>query len=143
MQPYRFRLERVLHWQRRVWDAEQRQLEQAFAALAESRERLAQLASYSAVAEQQFLKQTAMAPADLRALAEDRRKTKAERLRLERQVNQEQIEIARQQERVMRERSKLEALEKLRARSWSAHQLAEEKELEALGLESHLAAHFK
>jgi hypothetical protein len=143
MQPFHFRLDRVLHWQRRTWHGEKDKLEQLAAALLETRGRQAQLVARSARTEREFLEEPHIAPADLKALAEFRRQQQVEEARMGREMNDRQAAVARQRERLVAERRKLEALEKLRARAWSEYQMELDKELEALALESHMAARFR
>jgi hypothetical protein len=139
MAVFRFRLQRVLGWQERVCRMEDERLRQRFAELAATQERLAQLALSSARVERDLLAQRQMAAADLAALAEFRKHAASMRQALARERVERGKAIAAQQEKVRAERRKLKVLEKLRERAWSEHTREEERQLETLGLETHLA----
>ena len=139
MQRFRFRLQRILDWQQRVCQMEEEQLRQRLAEAAETQEKLAQLAAGSVAIEQEFLSQPRLAPADLKALAEFRRKTVAERRVLGSEQAARQAAVTVQRDKLRAEKRTLQVYEKLRERAHAEYVLAVDRELEALGLESYLS----
>ncbi|HUI79900.1 MAG TPA: hypothetical protein VLY24_18365 [Bryobacteraceae bacterium] len=139
MQPFRFRLQRVLDWQQKVCQAEEEKLRLRILEVAHSQEKLAKLAARSVAMEQEFLARRAMIPADLKAFAEFRRSTVKERQELVREQEKREKLLAEQRQKLLTERRKLQVFEKLRERAWSEHRAAEDREIEALGLESYLS----
>ena len=139
MQRFRFRLQRILDWQQRVCQVEEEQLRQRLAEAAETGEKLAQLAAGSVAIEQEFLSQPRLAPADLKALAEFRRKTVAERRVLGSEQAARQAAVTVQRDKLRAEKRTLQVYEKLRERAHVEYVLAVDRELEALGLESYLS----
>jgi flagellar export protein FliJ len=136
---FRFRLQRILDWQQRVCQMEEEQLRQGLAGVAETQEKLAQLAAKSVAIEQEFLSQPRLAPADLKALAEFRRKTVTERRLLGNEEAARQAAVTVQREKLLAEKRALQVYEKLRERAHAEYALAADRELEALGLESYLS----
>jgi hypothetical protein len=139
VQRFRFRLQRILEWQQRVCQMEEEQLRQRLAEAAETQEKLAQLAAGSVAIEQEFLSQPRLAPADLKALAEFRRKTVAERRVLGSEQAARQAAVTVQRDKLRAEKRTLQVYEKLRERAHVEYVLAVDRELEALGLESYLS----
>jgi flagellar export protein FliJ len=143
MTSFRFRLQRVLDWQQKVCQAEEEKLRMRLLEVAYCQEKLAQLAAQSVAMEHEFLDQPAMLPRDLKAFAEFRRNTVKERRELLGEQQKRETLLAEQRQRLLSERRRLQVFEKLRERAWSAHTAAADRELEALGLESYLAALIK
>lgn len=141
MTRFRFRLQRILDWQQRVYQMEDEKLRQRLAEAAATQEKLAELAAKSLAIEQEFLHEPQIAAADLKALAEFRRKTNGERHRLGKDLAARQGAVAEQREKLLLEKRKLQVYERLRLKALAAHTQAADRELEALGLESFLA-HF-
>jgi flagellar export protein FliJ len=139
VQRFRFRLQRILDWQQRVCQMEEEQLRQRLAEAAETQEKLSQLAASSVAIEQEFLNQPRLAPADLKALAEFRRKTVAERRRLGSEQATRQAAVTAQREKLRAGKRTLHVYEKLRERAHTEYALAADRELETLGLESYLS----
>jgi hypothetical protein len=139
VQRFRFRLQRILDWQRKVCQMEEEQLRQRLAEAAETHEKLAQLAVKSAAIEQECLNQERLAPADLKALAEFRRKTVTQRRLLGSEQAARQAAVTVQGDKLRTEKKTLQIYEKLRERGHSEYVLAADRELEALGLESYLS----
>ena len=104
MPRFRFRLQRILEWQQRVCQIEEEQLRQRLAEAAATQEKLAQLTAKSVAIEQEFLNQPRLAPADLKALAEFRRKTVAERRLLGNEQAARQAAVAEQREKLRAEK---------------------------------------
>jgi flagellar biosynthesis chaperone FliJ len=136
---FRFRLQRILDWQQRVCQLEEEQLRQRLAEAAETQEKLAQLAANSVAIEEEFFAQPRLAPADLKALAEFRRKTVAERRLLGSEQGTRQAAVTVQREKLLAEKRTLQVYEKLRERAHAEYARATDRELEALGLESYLS----
>jgi flagellar export protein FliJ len=139
MQRFHFRLERVLNWQGRVCRIEEEKLRQAAAEVAETDEKLAQLAAQRAGIEQEFCTQALLAPPDLRALAEYRKKAVGDRQTLEQERRTREAAVGVQREKVLAERRKLEVIEKLRERALQEYILEADREMEALSHESYVA----
>ena len=138
MQPFRFRLQRILDWQAKVCQAEEEKLRLCLAELARSEQVLAQLAAQTVTVEREFLAQADFAPLDLKALAEFRRRTTLDRVRLLNEQGKVKQALAAQREKWLAERRRLEILDKLRERAKAAYTAALDKELETLALESYL-----
>ena len=139
MQPFRFRLQRVLDWQQKVCQIEEEKLSRAISEAAEIEHRLSRLAANRAAVEQEFVTRSGFAPADLKALAEFRRKATTDRRALEGELAKRRSAVTAQREQLMRERRRLRAFEKLRERARAEYTVAAEREWEALSLESYLA----
>lgn len=139
MQQFRFRLERVLQWQQRICRLEEEKLRQAAAYAAEADEKLAGLAAQRVAIEQEFSNQATLAPADLQALGEYRRRAVVTRLSLERERETRRAALAAQREKLLAERRKMEVIEKLRERALQEHTRAADREAEALSHESYLS----
>jgi flagellar export protein FliJ len=139
MQRFRFRLQRVLDWQQRACHLEQEKLKRCLADVAETEEKLAQLDTRSIVIEQEFAQSRTIVPADLKALAEFRRKTAGDRNALGRERERQLGLLSAQRETFVSENRRLQMLEKLRERALEQHTLAADRELEALSLESYLS----
>ena len=139
MQPFRFRLQRVLEWQQKVCQTEEEKLRLRMLEAVQCQEMLAKLAARSVAIEQEFLGLRVMAPLDLKAFAEFRRTTVKERRELVQEQRKREALVTEQRNKLIAERRKLQVFEKLRERAWTEHRAEEDRELEALGLESYLA----
>lgn len=139
MLSFRFRLQRILDWQQRVCQMEEEQLRQRLAEAAGTQEKLAQLSAKSVAIEEEFFNQPRLAPADLKALAEFRRKTVSERRLLGSEQAAQQAAVTAQRDKLRAEKRTLQVYEKLRERAHAEYTLAADRELEALGLESYLS----
>jgi flagellar export protein FliJ len=139
MQPFRFRLQRILQWQQRVCRIEEDKFSACFADVAESENKLARLVAERVAIEEEFAVQAAMAPSDLRALAAFRRKTVLDQQALEQERRKRQAALDAQRQKLLSERRRLQVIEKLRARALEDYTHAMDRELEALSLESYLS----
>ena len=139
MQRFQFRLERVLKWQERACRIEEEKLRQAAAEVAETDEKLALLAAQRASIEQEFSTQALLAPPDLRALAEYRKKVVGDRQALDRERQTRTAAVEAQRGRVLAERRKREVIEKLRERAMQEYTRAADREMETLSHESYVA----
>lgn len=139
MKNFRFRLQRVLEWQEKVCHLEHENLRRCRADVSATEEKLAQLDAQSIVIEQEFLQNRTIAPADLKALAEYRRRTAGDRNALGRERERQLGLVAQQREKFVSEQRRLHIIEKLRERALREHTLAADREVEALSLESYLA----
>ena len=139
MQPFRFRLERVFEWQQKVCRLEEEKTRLCRFAIAETEEKLAQLKADSLATEHELLKLTAIAAADLKALAQYRLKVikRGRALAGEKQTRVQALET--QTQKLLAERHRLRLIEKLRERALDAYTLAADRELETLALECHLS----
>jgi len=139
MQRFQFRLERVLKWQERICRIEEEKLRQAAAEVAETDDKLVQLAAQRVSIELEFSNQALLAPPDLRALAEYRKKVVGDRQALEKERQTRLSAADTQRGKVLAERRKLEVIEKLRERALREYTQAADRELEALSHESYVA----
>jgi flagellar export protein FliJ len=139
MQRFQFRLQRVLKWQERICRIEEEKLRQAAAEVAETDDKLVQLAEQRVSIELEFSNQALLAPPDLRALAEYRKKVVGDRQALEKERQTRLSAADTQRGKVLAERRKLEVIEKLRERALREYTQAADRELEALSHESYVA----
>jgi flagellar export protein FliJ len=139
VQRFQFRLQRVLAWQQRVCRTEEDKLRLCLAAVAETENKLAYLATEAVTIEQEFSIQAAMSPVDLRALAAFRRNAVVIRQKLEREQGARVAAAEAQRQALLHERRRLQILEKLRDRAFAEHTRAADREAEALSLESYLS----
>ena len=139
MRRFQFRLQRVLQWQQRVCRLEEDKLRLCLADVAEVEQGLARLAAERVAIEEEFSTQSAIAPPDLRALAEFRKKTVLDRQALEQERENRLAVLAQQQQKLLAERRRLQVIEKLRERALLEHNRAADREFEALSLESYLS----
>jgi flagellar export protein FliJ len=140
VQPFRFRLQRVLEWQQKICDTEEEQLKLERAQLGQVRQHMESLEGRTASIEQEFLSQASLSSSDVKAFAEFRTSTVRSRQVLLGEEKKQEAAVAAQLEKYLNERRRLETLEKLKSRALQEHTLEETRELEALGLESYLSA---
>lgn len=139
MRRFEFRLQRVLQWQERVCRIEEDKFRVCLTDVADTENKLARLIAERVAIEEEFAIHTAIAPADLQALASFRRKTVVDQQVLEQERQDRQTVLAAQRQKLLGERRRLHVIEKLRARALEEHTRAADRELEALSLESYLA----
>ena len=139
MQRFRFRLQRVLHWQERVCRLEEEKLRQCLWDVAESEGKLERWADQRVAIEHEFSTQSRLSAPDLQALAAFRRSAITERQALEKEREARMAALAVQREHLLGERRKLHVIEKLRDRALEEYNRAADKEAEALSQESYLA----
>ena len=129
-----------MQWQQRVCRLEEDKLRTCLSDFAETEDKLARLAAERVAIEQEFSTQPAMAPSDLTALAEFRRKTVQDRLALEHQRQARQAALDSQRQKLLAERRRFQVIEKLRERALQEYTRAADRELETLSHESYLAS---
>jgi|SRR5579871_652960 len=139
MPTFRFRLQRVLDWQERVCRLEEEKLGQRLSELAAVEAHIARLTAGTAAIEQGFVQSSEITPSGLWALGAFRKTAVIEREKLVRNQAERQAAVAAQRERLLAEKQRLQVLEKLRERAWSAHLRENNRQLEALASESYLA----
>jgi regulator of replication initiation timing len=139
MQPFRFRLERVLEWQQTVCHLEEQKTRLCRLAIAETEERIAQLKADSLATEHELLRRPTIAATDLKALAEFRLKVVklGRALAAEKQTRVQALE--KQTQKLLEERHRLRLIEKLRERALDEYTRAADRELETVALECHLS----
>ncbi|PWT98255.1 MAG: hypothetical protein C5B51_29615 [Terriglobia bacterium] len=140
MQRFRFRLQRILEWQQRVYQTEQERFHQCLSRCVELDHAIAQLALRSGAIEHEFASQPRIDASGLQALGEFRKQTLVERRRLRQELAANQRAVSEQRAKLLAEKRRLQILERLRERARADHQVSVDRELEALGLESFLAA---
>jgi len=139
MQRFRFRLERVLHWQGRVCRLEEDKFRRCAADVAETDEKIARLTAQRVAIEREFASQTALVPADFYALAEYRKKSAAERGALGRERQARVTALDAQRQKLIAARRTLQIIEKLRERALQEYTRAVDREVETLSQESYLS----
>ena len=139
MRRFEFRLQRVMQWQQRLCKIEEDKLRGCLAEVAETENKLARLMAERVAIEEEFAVRSAVAPADLQALATFRRKTVADQHALDQERQSRQAALDSQRQRLLAERRRLQVIEKLRARALEEYTRAADRELESLGLESYLS----
>jgi len=143
MIPFRFRLQKVLDWRRTELEIEEIKFKRQSAALADLDRARAQLEAAGVNAEVQVRDWRPLAGRDLAALGSFRLATKLKErdIALRRAECQQKLDA---QQRVMLEaRRRCRLLERLRERRLSEWDLAQNRELEQLATESHLAQWFR
>jgi flagellar export protein FliJ len=143
MIPFRFRLQKVLDWRRTELEMEEIKFKRQSAALADLDRARAQLEAAGVKAEVQVRDWVPLAGRDLAALGNFRLFVKLK----ERDIARRRVECRQKldaQQRVMLEaRRRCRLLERLKERRLSEWELAENRELEQLAAESHLAQWFR
>jgi len=136
---FRFRLERVLSWQRVVTELEEARTRQWLAALAETQAGRVQLAGARREAEEQLMTAPALLPQELDTLADYREglATRDRELRKREQNCEQRLEEQRRCWMDARRRCRL--LEKLRERRLAEYRIELDRELETLAMESFAA----
>jgi flagellar export protein FliJ len=136
---FRFRLERVLSWQRVVTELEEARTRQWLAALAETQAGRVQLAAARREAEEQLMTASALRPQELDTLADYREglATRDRELRKREQNCEQRLE--EQRRRWMEARRRCRLLEKLRERRLAEYRIELDRELETLAMESFAA----
>lgn len=139
MQPFRFRLERVLDWQQTVCHLEEERTRVCRFAIAETQEKLAQLKADSLATEHELLKRQAIAAADLKALAQFRLNVVKQGRALAAEMQLRIQALEKQTQKLLAERYRRRLIEKLRERALHEYTLTADRELEALALEGYLS----
>jgi flagellar export protein FliJ len=140
MQGFRFRLDRVLEWQRRTCRLEEDELRQCRSRVAATEERIAQLKAESIAVEGELTGLPLIAAADLRALSRYRVWVNKSERALERERQVLLAAAEQQQKKLLDQRRRLRQIETLRERALREFTQAHDRELETLALECHLSA---
>lgn len=139
MQGFKFRLQRVLQWQVKVCHLEEEGTRECRLAVTETEHRIAQLESESLVAEQELWHRHDIAASELMALGEYRVQVVRRGRELEGQRQLLVAALEEQMRKLTAARRQLQQIETLRERSLLDHNLAVNRKLEELALESHLS----
>jgi hypothetical protein len=139
MEPFRFRLEKVLSWQRTVTDLEEARTKQWLAALAQTRNARAQLVLSREEAGRAVVAAAALEPQDLVALAEFRWGVAARDLELQKREQDCEQKLAEQRRRWIEARRRCLLLEKLKERRLAEYRAQLDHELETVAMESFAA----
>ena len=139
MTTFRFRLEKVLEWRRGQLEAEEARFRECAAALAEVDRARAELQAAAVQAEFEVRRWAPVSGADLAALADFRRRVRANENELLRRRAECARLLAEQQNAMLEARRRCRALERLKERRLADWKSATEREIEALAAESHLA----
>ena len=137
--PFRFRLERVLEWQRKNLEREKRVTADFHRMVAETLEAIARLHADHLIIEREWLEKKAISGADAASLGRYRLGVqKAERTLLA-ERERCQGELQKQTAKMLEVQRKLRVLENLRSRKASEFNYLANRELEQTATESHLA----
>ena len=139
MEAFRFRLEKVLNWQRTVTGLEEARTRQSLAALADMQAARVQLAAARREAGEQLLAAPALHPQDLTALAEFREGLATRDQELRKREQDCQQRLAEQRRRWMEARRRCRLLERLRERRLAEYRVQLDHELETVAMESFAA----
>jgi flagellar biosynthesis chaperone FliJ len=137
--PFRFRLERVLEWERKNLDREKTLTAECHRLVAEVRDAVARLHAEHLLIEREWLEKKAIPGADAASLGRYRlgvRKT--ERTLLTEQEIRER-NLYQQTAKMLKVQRKVRILENLRSRKLGEYTYLVDRELEQLATESHLA----
>lgn len=137
--PFRFRLERVLEWQRKNLEREKRVTADCHRLVAEALEAIARLHADHLIIEREWLEKKAISGADAASLGRYRLGVqKAERTLLA-ERERRQGELQKQTAKMLEVQRKLRVLENLRSRKAGEFHYLANRELEQTATESHLA----
>jgi hypothetical protein len=139
MQPFRFRLQRVLAWQLKVCRVQEENVRLCRYAVAETEARIAQLRADLAAIEQEALSRRALQAADLAAVERFRLMSIRSGRKLETRKQEQVRELEKQLQNLIAERRRLQMIERFRERAEEQYEQAANRELETLALESHLS----
>lgn len=139
MQTFRFRLEKVLEWYTRQYEAEERRLTVCLAALAEAKMAIAALLAERQTIERDMLALALIPASDLAALSLYRLGAKQRELDLNVTRDRCEAEADAQRVRLRAVERKLRMLEKLRQRRVTEYTYAETRELEELASDAYFS----
>ena len=139
MQRFVFRLERVLQWQMKLCRIEEENVRSAQAVVAEYERQIAELRAEAAAAQLQLYDRGALLGSELAAFAKYRVQVAVRGGELEAQRKSAAQALAWQLQKLTEVRRQLKRIEALRDRSLAEYNIALDRELDALALESHLA----
>jgi flagellar export protein FliJ len=139
VEPFRFRLEKVLSWQRTQTDLEENRTKQMSAALAQTRAALVEVESSRAGAGRETVQAATLHPRDLAALAGYRRRLALREAALRRQEQECEQRLADQRRRWVEARRRCRLLEKLKERRLAEYTLQLGREFDAQASEMFLS----
>lgn len=139
MNPFRFRLGRVLEWYEKEFQQEENRLADCQMALSKAQYDLTEIKAARSRIEQPLIHSSSIAAGDLRALEQFRRKSLHDEKRLTAECENSRRKLEAQLEIVKVARRKVRLLEKLRERRQTEHTYAANRELEQLAADTHLA----
>jgi len=134
-----FRLQRVLQWQQKICRLEEDKFRLCQSDFAQAEAKIARLAAECAAIEREFSTEQRLAPTELRALAEFRRKSVSDAQTLEKERQDRLTALNAQRQKLLSARRRLEVIEKLRERALHEYTREADRELEALSHESYLS----
>ena len=140
MEPFRFRLQKVLDWQRTLTQMEELRTKQWSAALAQVRSARTELERSRVNAGRQVLAASDLRPQDLCALAEFRQRLARKDQELSQRQRDCEQRLAEQTRRWTQARQRCRLLEKLRERRLAEYSIGVERELETVAMESFTAS---
>ncbi|MBZ5580140.1 MAG: hypothetical protein LAP40_26575 [Acidobacteriia bacterium] len=139
MTPFRFPLEKVLHWRRVQLELEENELQRQAAALAELDRQRAELEAAAIRTEVQVREWSPLAGGDLAALAGFRVHVQQEERKLGERRAERQKQLDGQQQKMLEARRRCRLLERLRERRLADWRMASDRELEQFAGECYLA----
>jgi hypothetical protein len=139
MPTFRFRLDKVLEWYNRQYEAEERRLAVCLAALADAHKAIAHLQAERISIERDVVSRPSIPARDFVALGLYRLRAAKEGVELDGQRDGCQTAVAEQQARLRAAERRVRLLEKLRERRAAEHTYAETRELEELASDAYFA----
>jgi flagellar export protein FliJ len=139
MQPFRFRLEKVLEWRRTQLELEEENYRRHTAVLAEIDRRRAELEASGIAAEQVLRAWNPVSAGELEALGHFRVHVRAKEIEMLVPRAEAQRRLAAQEAVLLEARRRLRLLEKLKERKLSQWRAAAAKELDEMAAEAYLA----
>jgi hypothetical protein len=139
MQPFRFRLDRVLAWYRDQARAEESRFAECLESVARAHDAIEQLRADRLAAERQVISTSTISAQDLKALEPYRLANIAQECDLTLNLRRHELALKDQRERVKAEQMRVRSLEKMRERRIKEHDYAMHREIEDLAAESYIS----
>lgn len=139
MRAFRFRLEKVLEWYTRQYEAEQRRLQSCLAALTSAREAVAMHEGERLSIERDMVSRVSIPAPDFVALGLYRLGAKKRQIELAADCDRCESAAAAQRKKVQSAQRRVRLVEKLRERRVAEYTYAETKELEELASDAYFA----
>ena len=137
--PFRFRLERILEWERKNLDREKRLAADCHRLLSGVRETIARLHAEHLMIEREWLEKEAIPGSDAASLGRYRLGVRKTERSLHSEQERRERELHQQTAKMLEVQRKLRVLENLRGRKLREYTYLADRELEQVAAESHLA----
>lgn len=139
MQPFRFSLEHVLSWNRKLAETEESRFQSCLAGLRKVQEAIAELKAERIVVEQGVVHNAKIPAQDLAALGPYRIRVATQEANLNSEQRRRQHALDEQREKLVTSQRRVKLLEKLRERRLAEHVYRTDKELEETAAEAYAA----